>query len=145
MNPLALETVILTALRDAMPGTRIGSAANFVGSLNLSRLLPAVIVVPGETEPLDDGDSGEFNERQHWAVEIAMLCTPDHANFSADFQPAGELMGQVIAALAGLQAGGGYQTLRYAGRGEPAEPETGRVHFPLYFVAEFAANPEAAG
>lgn len=143
MNPLAIETAIVDALRAALPGTTVTSAANVFGSVDLARLLPAVIVVPGPTEPLDDGTDTAFSESQNWQIDVAVLSAPDHQNLTKNFQPAGELIGQTIAVLAGLDIGAPYQRLAYRGRGEP-EYLTGRVHFPLLFTVVYAANPEAA-
>lgn len=138
MNPLALEVTLIERLRAALPDATVGSLANFVGSADVARHLPVVIVVPPAAE-LVDGGEGAFIEEQTWAVEIAVDSTPDRTGFNADYQEAGELMGKAIAALAGFAPGAPYQAVRYNGRPEPVEL-AGRVHFPLEFVVTFGGS-----
>lgn len=146
MNPLAVEMAIIQALKDAIPDTRIGSAANFAGSVDLASQAPAILVVPGPADPVaHDRESGAFAETQTWSIEIVVLAVPDHRHFTADFQQAGALIGQAIETLAGFAPGEPYRALKYHGRGETTESRPGLVHFPLEFSTTYSVNPGAVG
>lgn len=145
-NLFALETVLLDALRAALPANvQVGSGANLVGRQNLAGLCPAVLVTPAESmvggadDDPEEGDTVTV-EDETWTVTALVEFVRDRRDLTANFQEAGELLGRAYSALQGLRAPG-YRTLVYTGRQPPAPTEQGVCECSIDFTVTRAFAP----
>lgn len=142
MNLLEEEQPIIDRLKAELPAEfdgaplRVASVASAAGVFNIAAVLPIVLLVPGEA-PVTDVDRGRgLIDVREWFVVAALAHKPDMQNLQATYQAGGQLLGQVVQALAGwAPALNGFRELRFAGREAP-EIDVDHVRFPLRFTVQ---------
>lgn len=134
MNLLDAEPLILARLAAQVSGVRVASAATIAGVVELAGLLPAVFVQPGGAEVVSVAGNGIAQAQEEiWLVVAVTPLLPDTTDLLGNYQAMGELLGKIVAALAGWQPSSAYRPLRYAGREDPVI-EAGQAEFPLRFT-----------
>lgn len=133
MNLLALEPLILARLAATVQNAEITSVASIAGAIDITRRLPLIFIQPAAADAADvRGDGRAALDVQRWVVFVITQAVPDKRYLEANYQDAGELLGQVFVSLAGWSAGPGYGPMKYAGRLEP-HIELGSAAFPVAF------------
>lgn len=136
MNLFECEIPIIERLKSEVTGVaHVGSASSIAGYNDLSGKLPALLVMPNQSNiPKGPYDGMAQKEDQQWEVVVIVEHQKDQVTGDTDttVQKAGEIAGQVLTALVGWSPAQGYQTLAHINRPVPFY-DIGYAEFPLLF------------
>lgn len=142
MDYFGIEPLLMARLRERVPGARaILSAADLAGVQEQQQADPALHVFYMGDRFGDSARGGACVEiQQTWAVVVVVRELRAAAVTRAS---AGELVGAVIAAVQGWQAGPDYGPLRRIEAPQPIYRPGGWCYFPLYFLARVLSEGSA--
>lgn len=137
---LAAESAIVAQLKDRVANVHILSAAELAGVPQKGQVTPAVHVIYGgdqvPTASADRGYSGKPQKvLQKWLAVIAVRNAGSQVTGEKQREQAGPIISQVIAALAGFEAGKGFGPMMRINAPAPAYNGT-FAYFPLQFTTE---------